>query len=325
MQIVLFKHGFEYCNYMCADLDTIDNIITIEPYSFGGGYFWKKACGLHRKVTKRTDNFSRIWYRAFLDFHKFQKNEKIAFCFFDSSYELYNKKFLQWLKQQYPNSKNYVFILNPLCDDKDKVAYYKEVCDGIYSHDSYDCQKYGLRFFYGFMPTKQDVFTYPMNRDEYDLCFVGRDKGRYPQIKALYKRLSDTGIRCLFYVLTDRVPKDQYDQAICKTKRISFMETLDMEASSSILLDYTFVAGGMQGFTLRVMDAVGMEKKIISNNKTLTAAPIWNENNMAVVDSLDDITPSFVKGLLEKKKLKFAHKEIFSPLRVIDDIKQDFE
>lgn len=46
---------------------------------------------------------------------------------------------------------------------------------------------------------------------------------------------------------------------------------------------------------------------------------------MAVVDSLDDITPSFVKGLLEKKKLKFAHKEIFSPLRVIDDIKQDFE
>lgn len=42
MQIVLFKHGFEYCNYMCADLDTIDNIITIEPYSFGGGIFGKR-------------------------------------------------------------------------------------------------------------------------------------------------------------------------------------------------------------------------------------------------------------------------------------------
>ena len=41
MQIVLFKHGFEYCNYMCADLDTIDNIITIEPYSFGGVFLEK--------------------------------------------------------------------------------------------------------------------------------------------------------------------------------------------------------------------------------------------------------------------------------------------
>lgn len=226
---------------------------------------------------------------------------------------------------QYPNSKSYVFILNPLCDDKDKVAYYKEVCDGIYSHDRYDCPKYNLRFFYGFMPTKQNAFTYPVKQNEYDLCFVGRDKGRYSQIKSLYKRLSDAGIRCRFYVLTDRKPEDQYDQAICKTKRISFIETLDIEASSSILLDYTFVAGGMQGFTLRVMDAVGMEKKIISNNNSLKEAPIWNDNNMSVVNSLDDITPSFVKELLEKKKLKFAHKEIFSPLRVIADIKHDFE
>lgn len=93
---------------MCADLKGMDNVITIEPYSFGGD-LWKRACNLHRRITKRTNNFSRVWYRAFLDFHKFEKNEKIAFCFFDSSYELYNKKFMLWLKQQYTHSKNYVF------------------------------------------------------------------------------------------------------------------------------------------------------------------------------------------------------------------------
>lgn len=300
------------------------NVILIEPYSFGGD-IWKKACNLHRNLTHKTDDFSRVWYRAFLDFHKFQKYEKIAFCFLDSSFELYNKNFIRWLKGKYPNSKNYVFILNPLCDDIDKLTYYKSVCDGVYSHDSYDCRKYDLKFFYGFMPTKQNTFIYPKETETYDLCFVGRDKGRYLQIKELYKRLSDAGIRCRFYVLTDKTPVDQYDQKICQTKRLSFMETLSIESSASILLDYTFVANGEQGFTLRVMDSVGMDKKMISNNKSLMEAPIWNDNNISIVNSLDEITPTFVRTLLYKKRESFNGREIFSSVQVLRSIERDFE
>lgn len=232
---------------------------------------------------------------------------------------------MQWLKQQYPNSKRYTLILNPLCDNMDKLNYYKDVCDGIYSHDSYDCKKYDLRFFYGFMPTKQKVFSYPNEKEAYDMCFVGRDKGRYSPIKELYKSLSMEGIRCRFYILTDKVPEDQCDKEICETRRLSFMETLSIESSAAILLDYTFVAGGEQGFTLRVMDAVGMEKKIISNNKSLKAALVWNNNNITLVNSLDDITPLLVKTLLAESKCDFVNREIFSPIRVLKDIERDFE
>lgn len=43
MQFVIFKHAFDYCDYLCADLKKEKNVILIEPYSFGGrGIFGKR-------------------------------------------------------------------------------------------------------------------------------------------------------------------------------------------------------------------------------------------------------------------------------------------
>lgn len=42
MQFVVFKHAFDYCDYLCADLKEKSNVILIEPYSFGWGISGKK-------------------------------------------------------------------------------------------------------------------------------------------------------------------------------------------------------------------------------------------------------------------------------------------
>lgn len=102
------------------------------------------------------------------------------------------------------------------------------------------------------------------------------------------------GIRCKFYVLTDKQVEDEYDQEICNTRRFTFSETLALESLVKVLLDYTFVDNGMQGFTLRVMDAIGIGKKIISNNRTLIDSLVWSGRNISIVYSSDDIDLSLI-------------------------------
>lgn len=323
IQYVVFKHSFDYCGYMCSDFQNLENVVFVEPYSFGRRVLWKKLCNLHRRITGRTDNFSRVWYPAMFDFQRYPAEQKIAFCFFDSAYELYNRGFLHWLKSKYKNSKIYAFVLNPLCGDLKKSEYLNSECDKVFSYDIYDCSRYGFTHFYGLMPTLEGYFDFPKVEVQYDICFIGRDKGRYQEIKHLYKTLSESGIRCLFYILTDTSIGDEWDFAICQTQPLKFSQVLQMEASAEILLDYTFVKGGEQGLTLRVMDAVGLNKGIISNNKYLKTIPIWNEEKIRLIDQLEDITPQMIQDLVQKKGVSYMHKEIFSGLTLLSDIESD--
>lgn len=308
---------------MCSDFQDMENVTFIEPYSFGGKVLWKKLCNLHRRITRKTDNFSRVWYPAMLDFHRYSADEQIAFCFFDSAYELYNRGFLFWLKKKYPNSKIYTFVLNPLCGDLKKSKYLTSTCDMVFSHDVYDCSRYGFTHFYGLMPTREGIYRFPQSEIQYDICFIGRDKGRYQEIKKLYISLSKAGIRCLFYVLTDTPIQDEYDAVLCQTQTLSFSQVLQMEASAEILLDYTFVKGGQQGPTLRVMDAVGLNRGIISNNKYLRKIPIWSDKRICLIDQLTDIKPEMIQNLLLNKDNLYQHKQIFSGLNLLSAIEHD--
>ena len=280
-------------------------------------------CNLHRGITGRTDNFSRVWYPAMLDFQRYPADQKIAFCFFDSAYELYNRGFLHWLRCKYKKSRIYAFVLNPLCGDIEKSKYLNSECDKVFSHDIYDCSRYGFTHFYGLMPTSEACFKFPIVETQYDICFIGRDKGRYPEIKNLYKTLSENGLRCLFYILTDILVEDKWDSAICQKQPLKFSQVLQMEASAEILLDYTFVKGGEQGPTLRVMDAVGLNRGIISNNRYLKTIPIWNEDKICLIDQLEDITPQMIQFLIQNKCVSYKHKEIFSGLNLLSDIESD--
>lgn len=42
IQYVIFKHPFDYCGYMCSDFQNLENVVFVEPYSFGGGHSMEK-------------------------------------------------------------------------------------------------------------------------------------------------------------------------------------------------------------------------------------------------------------------------------------------
>ena len=64
---------------------------------------------------------------------------------------------------------------------------------------------------------------------------------------------------------------------------MSYDQYLDVSLSSKVILD---LAHPLQsGLTMRTIEAIGMKKKILTDNKDFIHYPIWNDGNYQVFDA----------------------------------------
>lgn len=145
----------------------------------------------------------------------------------------------------------------------------------VYSFDKTDCSKYGLKYNSQFYTRKLRVSHMDI---KYDVLFVGKDKGRLQQLKSIENYFREMGLRTLFYIVGDT------KKASNKTYRsyISYEEILKLIAQSRIILDFN--QEGQSGLTLRPLEAVFFEKKLITNNMSIKSECIYDPRNIKIVD-----------------------------------------
>lgn len=164
--------------------------------------------------------------------------------------------------------------------------------DKVYSFDKNDCQKYSFVFeplFY------TDQFMSQGNyQNDYDYAYIGTVKpGRYSRIKDLLTSLSDYGF-CgyqYFYLHSKKVLfyyKIKYNKEFSKIKKneiqfslLSKENCFDIENRARIIVDVP--QPGQFGLTIRVFEALGMKKKIITTNADIVNYDFYNEKNVYIV------------------------------------------
>lgn len=115
--------------------------------------------------------------------------------------------------------------------------------------------------------------------------FVGKDKGRYHLLYALGSKLSATGYVCDFHMLRDQkmeYPSDRY----LTDKPMSYSDVLKHIESCSILIDLN--QKEQDGLTVRVLEALFYEKKLITNNASIIHEPFFSKNNIFVLNKQND-------------------------------------
>lgn len=330
VEIVLFACTYDFHSYAFDDFIHMDHVTVIPAYPFRIGGFRYRLWNIYRSFAGKSENFSGNWLQRTLHKKGIKKDSDVAFCFVDSAFEYYSRDFVDWLRRTYIKSKQYVICLNSIEGDRGKKILERvRGFDAVFSFDSSDCSRYGWRFFWGLMPTIDKswfriVPAEGSRESECDLCFIGADKGRYEELKTLYIRLSGDGLRCRFLLRTDREAEDETDRAIILRESIPFREVLRMEDSSAVLLDYGFLKTGEQGFTLRIMDAVGLGKSMITTNQNLLKCPIYDSEKAAVIHDLDEITPEMIRTLEDGTVSEYKNTEIFSACHIIESIAEDF-
>ena len=158
-----------------------------------------------------------------------------------------------------------------------------------YSWDKKDCARYGMT--YQKPAFQRTVLGENKIIPAWDICFIGRDKGRYKQVMSLKESFQQLGIRAYIRLIADfsftRFFRTQYSDPI------SYQEYLDVVSDSKALLD--LVQRGQVGPTRRVMEAVFSGKKLVTNNTDLVNSDLYCPDNIFILgqDPIEQL-PAFL-------------------------------
>lgn len=203
------------------------------------------------------------WYK---DLEKYKK----VICFDNG----FNERILKSIKKKNPNIKVILWYWNPVLE-KSKRFLKNEYIDEVWSFDKKDVEKYNLLYNTQFY--SKNVKLDKKKKNKYDVIFVGTAKTRKKDIEDLEEELSNKKIKTMFKIIEK------------KSEYISYDKYLDMLSESKAILDFTDI--GQTGLTLRAMEAIFLEKKLITNNVDIINYDFYDNNNVFILgkDDINDI------------------------------------
>lgn len=196
--------------------------------------------------------------------------------------------------------------------------------DNVFSFERKDAQKYGLSFITNYIYF--DITAYIQEKTSYDIFNIGSLDKRsdlIPQFVDYFKKhqLQYKLIAC--HKRGDILNLEDKDVEV--TNKVYSLKTvfLDFVVKSDILLDMQ--RPHQNGLSFRIMEGIGLQKKIITTNKDIVNYDFYNPNNIAVVDEENiDISPSFFSTPYEKIPEDIINKYVISSwVDTVFDLKKD--
>jgi hypothetical protein len=179
---------------------------------------------------------------------------------------------------------------NPI--KKDGLEYFQKIKNIGFSPYSFEpkdakqCQIGLLNQFY-----RMKVDYYDVCEIKYDFYFIGFIKKRGDEIEQMRSYLTEKGFSVLFHVV------DNINQTI------SYEQNIKNILASKCLIE--IVEDGLKGVTLRPLEALAFNRKLLTNNQNIVSLDFFNENNICVYD--EDINLS---GFMNKSNVNISEEII---------------
>lgn len=130
----------------------------------------------------------------------------------------------------------------------------------------------------------------------YDITFVGVDKGRGTEMRSLTDVCRSQGLKYDFHVINDASTIFEHGyEDVFTDERMQYRDILEHERQSRAVLD--LVKPGQTGLTLRILEALMLNKKIVTNNPLVMKELFYDEQKVFVLGiQPTDGLKSFLEG-----------------------------
>jgi hypothetical protein len=174
----------------------------------------------------------------------------------------------------------------------------KEIFDSVYSFDLYDVRQhnfFSLTNYYYFDTEKP---TQSVN----DLVYIGSIDNRIEIVDKIGQLTSEfsknyilysIGAKSWMYLFKQKI-LTKYANLIFSKKHFNHQQMLDLYRSSKVILDV--IRPHQEGLSFRIFEAMGLSKKIITNNQAILDYDFYHPNNILVIDN--EITASKIKEFI---------------------------
>lgn len=182
----------------------------------------------------------------------------------------YNSKISKYIKKRNKDIKIIFWYWNSIKEYGGKLVDTSYI-DEVWTYNRFDAEKYNLLYNPQFY-MKKDISI--KEKSNVDVLFLGRDKGRLNYLKKLEIELNSLNITTQFIIITNSQNSIKYD------------DYLSLLIQSKCILDYSFVLPC--GLSLRPLEALFYEKKLITNNNDIKNYDFYDPNNIFIL-GVDDI------------------------------------
>jgi hypothetical protein len=220
---------------------------------------------------------------------KFQTSDKICFIFSGKGYLYKDNGLYDYLRRTYPNSK-LIYIFSDtvkLYTSRNDFSFddVRKDFDLIFTYNAVDAEKYNLILTPGMVKDFSWVEDDP-DILESDLFFVGKDKGRFNDLIAIYEECQKRGLRCDFHIVDVPKEKQKYEDSIIYNQRITYNEVLKRSKKTKCIVN--IIQEGASGITLRDYEAIGMNKCLLTNNDALLKSSFYTPDKVIWFDNFNE-------------------------------------
>jgi hypothetical protein len=197
---------------------------------------------------------------------------------------------LQFLKSKTNNFIAYYWDAMAFFPRKEKIMPF---FDKVYSFDTEDCKKYNLELLTNFYYHEPE----PVEVENTLFCISHLEKRRYELFNRMGKYLEENNIKFRF-MTRQSVEKLKSPYIEYMKESIPYPEMLKLLNHYAVILD--IAKPNQAGLSFRIFESLGMNKKIITNNRAVMEYDFYNPNNILVIDFEDiNIPKSFFETPFE--------------------------
>lgn len=279
--------------------------------------------GLNRFINLPLKSFWNKYYFG----NDFKDNKPICFIFTGSWICLNTSfQFSKYLRRTYQDCKIICFHqdlfhtkINPFSGKHLDVDTERALYDLIFSFDQLDCRNYNFIYH----PLVYSAVAPEDNPHlDSDIYFLGQAKNRLDDIIEIYKVLRQFNLKLDINLVG--VPKERQvynDEIHYLDSFMSYKENLQHLLKSRCVLE--IMQKGGHGFTQRVVEVVGENKKLITNNPEIKSAPFFNPKYISQFTDSDDIDSCFVGNICNDEIVDYHFKEKLSPVEFLNFVEEN--
>ncbi|RCW53392.1 hypothetical protein [Halanaerobium sp. ST460_2HS_T2] len=180
----------------------------------------------------------------------------------------------EWIKSKNSDIKVILWYWNPVTKRTVPTEKIRKYCE-VWSFNYKDCEKYNMNY------NSQYYFksmTLPENKIDYEIFFIGSDKGRAKIIDGLHENI-DKNISTNFNVVTNNSNNIKNKNII--SDKMSYDEILYNISKSKSILE--ILQSTQSSPSLRTFEALFFSKKLITNNKNIINYDFYHPNNIFII------------------------------------------
>lgn len=217
-------------------------------------------------------------------------------------FDIFREDKLEVLRNFTKNSKEIFWLWNKM--EASKIEYLKTFSKNIWTFDKVDSEinniKYSSQFYW-----RSNLKTL---NSKIDILFLGQNKGRDLQIIELDRKLK---LNNKFIIVLKKY-KSEVFKILSKNKKYytykvtPYNKVVELIKQSNCLLELT--QKNQEGLTIRALEALFFNKKLITNNIEIKKYNFYNKNNIFIIDDFFNINEKEIEEI--KKFLKEEYIEI---------------